>query len=127
MSLRTDIRSWLIYDEDSIGAVFRALETAALAGTGHRLASHEAIEVRAVGNVMKRIAATRIRTAKKEGGVRWEAMEKMTKLMMYAFGQAPPNAEALDELHATVFRIDQRLNSSGSVGPGVHREGVRGD
>ncbi len=127
MSLRVDIRSWLIYDEESVGAVFRALETAALAGMGHRLASHEAIEVRAVGNVMKRIAATRIRTAKKEGGVRWEAMEKMTKLMMYAFGQAPPNAEALDELHATVFRIDQRLNSSGSVGPGVHREGVRGD
>ncbi len=127
MSLRTDIRSWLIYDEDSIGAVFRALETAALAGMGHRLASHEAIEVRAVGNVMKRIAATRIKTAKREGGVRWEAMEKMTKLMMYAFGQAPPNAEALDELHATVFRIDQKLNASGSVGPGSHRADVRGD
>lgn len=127
MSLRKDIRSWLIYDEESTGSVFRALEAAALAGMGHRLASHEAIEVRAVGNVMKRIAVTRIRTARREGGVRWEAMEKMTKVMMYAFGQAPPNAEALDEIHATVFRIDQKLNSAGSVGPGVERADVRGD
>lgn len=127
MSLRTDVRSWLIYDEDSIGAVFRALETAALAGMGYRFKDHKSIEVRAVGNVMLRIAATRVRTAKREGGVRWEAMEKMTKVIAFALGQAPPNAEALDEIHATVFRIDQRLNSSGSVGPGVHREGVRGD
>lgn len=127
MSLRKDLRSWLIYDDDSIGAVFRALETAALAGLGHRLVSHEAIEVRAVGNVMKRIAATRIKTARREGGVRYEAMEKMAKVMAYAFGQAPPDVEALDEIHATVFRIDQKLNQSGSVGPGVHREGVRGD
>ncbi len=117
----------MIYDEESTGSVFRALEAAALAGMGHRLASHEAIEVRAVGNVMKRIAVTRIRTARREGGVRWEAMEKMTKVMMYAFGQAPPNAEALDEIHATVFRIDQKLNSAGSVGPGVERADVRGD
>ena len=52
---------------------------------------------------------------------------KMTKVMAYAFGQAPPNAEALDEIHATVFRIDQKLNQAGSVGPGVERTGVRGD
>lgn len=128
--LRTDERSWMIYDEESIGAVIRAAEAFALSVTGQRLARHPDQRVRAVGNLMVRVGEHRGWEMVRNDGAQGEAQRLFSQMGCYLAGM-PFNAAdlttALDQLHAAAFRIDQKAQSAGVHGPGTVRVGVRGD
>lgn len=132
-TLRRDFRQWLIYDEPSVGAVVRALEVVALGMVGRRFAQHQNISVRALGNVMARLAEARLRCALglvKDVGTTPErrlAMEWAMQVAEWANNGGVEPVGALDELHAAVFHLDSRLNSAGLAGPGWIRDLGRGD
>ncbi len=128
--LRTDERSWLVYDDESIGAVARGLEAYALSVTGQKLARHEDQRIRSVGHMMVRLGEQRGHEMLQNDGAQRVAMEELSMMGAHLAGIVHDEIEcwkALDELHATVFRLDSRLKSAGSVGPGVHRVAGRGD
>lgn len=132
-TLRKDYRQWLIYDEPSVGATVRALEVVALGMVGRRFAQHENISVRALGNVMTRIAEARLRCALgmvkdvETTPERRVAMEWALQVSEWANNGGPEPTVALDELHAAVFHLDSRLNGAGLAGPGWIRDLARGD
>lgn len=130
MSLRTDERSWLIYDDESIGAMTRGLESYALSVTGQKLARHPDQKIRAVGNMMVRLGEQRGHEMMKNGGAQEVALEWFLFLGAHLAGMNHDEIkcqEALDELHAVCFRLDARLQSAGTVGPGLVRMAGRGD
>ena len=61
--LRTDFRQWLIYDEPSVRAALRVVETLAMMLAGPKLIQPEDEEVRAIGNIMVKFAETHMRAA----------------------------------------------------------------
>lgn len=130
MSLRTDERSWMIYDEESIGAVVRMMEAYAMSVTGQKLRRRPEIQLRAMGEMMIRLGEQRGWEASREDGVNKEAMEHFSIIGAYLAGQTVDPVRlttALDEIHAAVFRLDQKARSAGMQGPGRIKELVRGD
>lgn len=130
MSLRTDEKSWLIYDDESAVAVIRMLETYAMGVTGQKLARHPDQKIRAIGTMMVRLSETRGMLALQEGGAKAEAVEALVLLGSHLAGRPHDEvkcAKALDELHAVVFHVDSRAAGMGTKGPGVLRRLVRGD
>jgi hypothetical protein len=121
-SLRTDFRQWLIYDEPTTGAVVRALEVMALGMAGRTLSRHRTQSVRALGTIMMRLADARTKVML--GTVKnWETndeAEQAIKAVMTTgewIGSGSDIAPIeLDELHATVFHLDHRLNTAGVTG-----------
>ena len=59
VTLRTDLRQWLIYDDESAYATADALDALAYRFTGAALSQHEDIELRAVGSFMLKVAEVR--------------------------------------------------------------------
>lgn len=130
MSLRTDERSWLIYDDESIGAVVRMLEAYSMSVTGQKLARHPDKPIRAVGNMMLRLGEQRGHEMLRNGGAQREAVEAFALLGSHLAGVPHDEvrcAQAVDELHAVVFRLDQKGQVAGMTGPGMVREALRGD
>ena len=130
MTLRTDERSWLIYDEESIGAVVRMMEAYSMSVTGQKLRRHPDIKIRAIGNMMVRLGETRGSEVLKLGGIPAQAAEHFALLGAHLAG-IPHNEikcqKALSELHAVVFHLDSRAKGIGTRGPGTLRQLVRGD
>ena len=130
MSLRTDERSWLIYDDESLGAFARVLEMYSLSVTGQKLARHPDQRIRAIGTLMVRIGETRGVEMIRNDGAQRVAVEHMVLFGAFLAGLPHDESkldEALNELHSLAFRLDSRANSAGIAGPGVHRLAVRGD
>lgn len=133
MTLRKDPRGWLIYERGPVEATVRALEVAALGIVGRRLASHPNLSVRAIGNVMAKLAAGRLRCGLGlvPGVPTTEDRRLALQWAMKVTGWALDGGEAplseLDELHGVVFHLDSRLNSAGLSGPGWERDLGRGD
>lgn len=125
--LREDPRQWIIYHEAAQEAVVRAIQTAALQMVGQHLAKHPEMQVRAIGTLMLKMADVGVRTAFAHGGDRQTAMEHLSKTLAHVYGQAPIPLEALDDLWATVYQIDHRMNSAGIRGTGFLRDLIRGD
>lgn len=129
MSLRTDERSWLIYDDESVGAVVRGMEAYALSVTGQKLARHPDQKIRAIGTMMVRLGEQRGFEMLKNDGAQGVAAEWFTMLGAYLAGvqhDVVKREEALDELHAVVFQLDHRGRVAGTRGPGTIREALRG-
>lgn len=130
MSLRTDERSWLIYDDESVGAVVRMMEAYAMSVTGQKLRRHPDQKIRAVGAMMIRLGEHWTWEGLQADGAKKEAVEAFALLGAHLGGK--PHDEfkchaALDELHAVMFHLDKRAKEMGMRGPGVIREAVRGD
>lgn len=133
MTLRTDPRQWLIYERGPVEATVRALETMALGIVGRTLAKHSSLPVRGIGNLMMRLAESRVRcslglvpgvetTDDRATATRWAIA-----VSNFALGDGPEPVQELDELHAAVVHLDSRLQSAGLTGPGWIRDLGRGD
>lgn len=130
--LRSDARQWLIYDDETLGALMRGLEAYALHICGGPLTRHRHIAVRGIGNLMRKVASHRIAEMRANDGAQAVVIAHLERIFTWvAVGQegrlAPAPTEALDEIYAAVFRLDSRAQSAGVSGPGVHRQAVRGD
>lgn len=131
--LRSDSRQWLIYDDESLGALIRGLEAYALHVCAGPMVRHRNIAVRGVGTLMQRVANTRIDEMRKAGGAQQVVVGHLEKIFRWlASEQAgrihlPEPVDELDEIYAAAFRLDSRARTAGFRGPGVHREAVRGD
>ncbi len=129
--LRTDERQWLIYDNETLGAVMRGLEAFALHLAGGPLTKHRVDGVRAIGHFMQRVASARLAEMEKNDGAQRVVVNHLRRMFTWLgreqSGLATPAPPELDELYAAVFRLDSRAQSAGVVGPGVHRIAVRGD
>lgn len=130
--LRTDERQWLIYDEETLGAVMRGLEALALHIAGGPLSRHPLQPVRAIGHFMRRVGEARFAEMHKNDGAQRVVASHLQTIFTWLGRQqrglaTPPPTEALDEIYAAVFRLDSRAQSAGVVGSGVHRSAVRGD
>jgi len=132
--MRTDSRQWIIDDEPTVAAVVRALETLSLGIVGKSLASHRRVELRAVGNVMMRLAAARMRAnlgavpgyvPTQQQTATFEALSQVASWIQDE--TAEPPVAALDQFHAAVVHLDTRLTSAGLSGAGWVRELGRGD
>lgn len=127
MSLRTDERSWLIYDDESVGAFVRALEAYALSVVGQRLSRRPEVQLRAVGNLMMRIGEQRGWEMMKNDGAQREAVELLSRMAAHVAGLNVDDLQMLEDVHALAVWIDRRARNAGMAGPGVVREAVRGD
>ena len=130
MSLRTDDRQWLIHDDEPLGAVMRGVEAWALAIAANLLKNHKTEQLRGIGNFMGRVADSRLSGMKRNGGAQEVVADWILLISKWAAEKSlltPEVARALDEIHASVYRLDSRARSAGVVGPGVHRQAVRGD
>ena len=134
--LRSDARQFLIYDDETLGALMRGLEAWALqiAGRklrGYRRGGHKLRPVNAMGSLMARVADARITEMVRAGGAQAVVADWLMVVSRYiADGQAvwtPDVDRAFSELHGLVARLDSRATGAGIVGPGVHRVAVRGD
>lgn len=128
--LRTDERQWLIYDDESIGALTRGLEAWALAIASNLLEENRIAGLRGIGSLMSRIADQRLVTMKRNGGAQEVVADWILLVSAAAAGKTPwtPDVDmAIDELHAVGYRLDSRGSSAGILGPGVHRAAIRGD
>ena len=125
--LRSDFRQWLIYDDESLGAVARALEVAALAMAGQTLLRRPEGPIRLLGRFMVRVASARTEEMLRSDGAQRVAIEHTSKVFNWLAGKAPFPADELDELHAAAFRLDARAQAAGVRGPGTIREAIRGD
>ena len=129
-SLRTDERQWLIYDDESLGAVMRGLEAWALKIAAQLLMPNRVDGLRGVGHFMDRVADARLRHMKKNGGAQEVVADWILLISRWAAGKSletPEVTRALDEIYAATTRLDSRAMSAGIVGPGTHRIAVRGD
>jgi len=128
--LRTDERSFMIYDEEVLGAVTRGLESYALSVTGQKMARHPDPEFRGVGSMMLRIGEQRGHEMLKNDGAQKVTMEILTLMGAHLAGIGHDEircAAGMNELWGAVYYLDRRVSSAGIAGPGVHREAVRGD
>lgn len=129
-SLRSDFRSWLIYDEEVTGAVARGMEAYALSVTGQKLARHPDSAIRGFGNLMVRIGEQRGLDMLDKGGASEVAFKWLMFLGVHLNGGQHDEvkcAQALDELWGNAFHVNSRVTNAGIIGPGVHRQAVRGD
>lgn len=126
--LRSDERQWLIYDDESVGALGRGLEVMAMSMTGQMLAKHQLKPIRAMGNFMLRIAESRAAEMMRNDGAQRVMIEHLSKVMTFLAGHSAhiPELE-IDELWAVTFHADRRAKAAGIQGPGAHRLIVRGD
>lgn len=133
MTLRRDLRQWLIYDEEPVTSTVRAVEALAMIVAGPILARHPAIEMRAVGTAMERIGRTRLAALGGRYGdvpdTDRQVAEHLTAVLCWLDTgvDTPEAARARDELHAALFWLDARLRDAGASGPGWYRELVRGE
>lgn len=135
MSLRTDERQWMIYDEETQGAVIRGIEAWALMIAGTRLRKNNRLNDRikamnAIGAFMQKVAGQRIVEMKKNGGAQEAVADWIVLTSKWVAGKTPytPDvARALDEIYAVIFKLDSRANGVGMNGGGVIREAIRGD
>jgi hypothetical protein len=126
--LRSDPRQWLIYDEETQGALVRGLETMALQMVGQTLRRNKDMKVRAIGNVMLNVADARLRDAAREpGSIRDTVIKHLARIMGWLSGRASYPAIQLDEVHAALYQLDHRMRSAGISGPGHIRDLARGD
>ena len=127
--LRDDPRQWLIYDEETQGAMMRGLEVMALQMVGQTLRRNKESKVRAIGYLMLNVADARIRSAE-PGSKREQVIRHLALVMGWLSRRGPMDiatAEALDEIHATIYQMDHRFRSAGIRGGGKLRDMVRGD
>lgn len=126
--LRSDPRQWLIYDEETQGALVRGLEIMSMQMVGQTLAKNQDIKVRAMGHTMLNIADARIRAATREpGSARDIVIKHLARVMGWLSRRADYPAIELDEIHATLYQLDHRFRSAGIRGGGTLRDLVRGD
>lgn len=133
MSLNTDERQWLIYDDEVLGAYMRGLETWALMVLSSKLRNtgpdrHRALN--GIGSFAAKVANQRINEMKRNGGAQEAVADWILLVSKWAAGKSPYTVDiqrGLDEFHAVSSRIDSRVNGAGILGPGVHRQAVRGD
>ncbi len=130
-SLRTDDRSFLIYDEEVLGAVARGLESYAQSVTGQKMSRHPDPRIRGIGNMMLRIGEQRGHDMVM-GDNEAQKTTMNWLLLMGAYLAGVPHDEikreqALEELWGTVIYLDSRVMKAGIAGPGIHRIAVRGD
>jgi len=129
--LRSDPRQWLIYDEETQGAMMRGLEIMALQMVGQTLKRNPEAKVRAIGHVMLNVADARLRDAAREpGSIRDTVIKHLARIMGWLSRRGPidvDTAVALDEVHAVLYQLDHRFRSAGIRGGGRLRDLVRGD
>jgi len=133
-SLRKDARSWLIYDAQNTEGAVRALEMIALGMVGQTYKDHPDMALRGIANSMLKLAKARteIGLGLVQGEETTDELREATRCALAVFeylgGSRPeyPVAEA-DQLYATLFYLDSRLNQAGLSGPGTLRETARGD
>lgn len=131
--LRTDERQWLIYGDEQIGAVIRGLEAWALMVLGTKLRNkgpNRNRPLNGLGAFCQKVADQRITELKRNGGAQEVVADWILLISKWAAGKSPytPDvARATDELYSVAFHIDSRVNGAGILGPGAHREAVRGD
>jgi len=132
-SLRTDLRQWLIYDDEAAYATADAIDTLAYRLAGSMLARHQDIEMRAIGNYLLRVADARERRmlGEMEGHESTEieqaAIHHVGVILKWLGEGGDRPEESLDELHAVVFAIDSKVQSAGATGPSPMAGLVRGD
>lgn len=128
VTLRTDLRQWLIYDDDAAYATADALDALAYRFTGAALSQHEDIELRAVGNFMLKVAEVREKRLSGEDATKIElaAITHIAAILQYMVGGPKPE-EALSEVQAVVFAIDSKVNASGTRSTSAMAGLVRGD
>lgn len=128
MTLRHDMKQWLIYDEGSVTSVVRALEASSMGWWGAMLERHPDLKVTAIGVALQRLADLRIATMISEGGDSETAVNHAARIALWLStpGLEEPT-DALDEFHAALFWLDSRLSGAGTQGPGWFRQLGRGD
>jgi hypothetical protein len=112
MTLRQDERQWLIYQEDSVTQAVRALEVFAMLIAGPVLAKHPEQSMRALGNMMIRLAAERESFMLKSDGLEATAGQHVATILGEIAGVADAS-DAKDELHAAMFWLDSTLKNAG--------------
>lgn len=131
-TLRKDERQWLIYDEESVVSVVRSMEVIGLALAGPALANHRDIQLRAVGNIMMRLAETRLKALSGHFGDvpdenRISAEHVATILNYLRTGILTPDVhKAIEEFHGAVVWLDGRLRAAGTAGANWFQELARG-
>lgn len=130
--LRSDFRQWLIYDDESTGAVMRGLEAFAMHIVGGSLQQNQNIALRGIGTLMKRTATTRMAEMKSNGGAQEVVASHLTDIFTWLSRTSkgihtPPPEDQIDEIYAVAFRLDSRIRAAGTAGPGAHRAAARGD
>jgi hypothetical protein len=130
MSIRTDKRQWLIYQEEPVVDVVSAIE-AFLVGIGAAfLKNHEDIAMRGIGHFGEMLAQTRLTHMNGMLGdlesteMQKELVEHLLAISGYLAGDTRPD-EALDDIHAALVWLDKRAKGAGVSGPGWYREIVR--
>ena len=132
-SLRTDLRQWLIHDDEAAFATADAIDTLAYRLAGSMLAQHAEIEMRAIGNYLLRVADVRERRMlgelKDHDSTELEqaAIHHVGAVLRWIVEGGERPEQAFDELHAVVFVIDSKVQSAGATGPSVMAGLVRGD
>lgn len=134
MTLRTDERQWLIYGDEQIGAVIRGLEAWALMVLGTKLRNkgpNRNRPLNAIGALCQKIADQRLTEMKRNGGAQEVAADWILIVSKWASRSdallTPDVSTALSEMQAVATYLDSRVNGAGILGPGVHRQAVRGD
>lgn len=131
--LRTDERQWLIYDDEVLGATIRGLEAWGLMVLGTKLRNVGPDRIRAtngIGAFCQKVANQRLTEMKRNGGAQEQVADWILIVSKWAAGKTPLTsdvARALDEFHAVSTYNDSRVSGAGVLGPGVHRQAVRGD
>ncbi len=130
MTIRADQKQWLIYQEEQVTGVVKAVETILIALGAATLMDHSDIAIRAIGNFGERLSETRIaHMAGQLQGLDSSDSEKqlVTHLLaisaFLAGGDRPEMA--LEDVHAALVWVDKRANEAGVVGPGWYREIIR--
>lgn len=128
--LRTDGRQWLIYGDESMGALIRGLEAMALQMAGQTLRHTPLLALRGLGTLMVRVSAARLAEMYRNDGAQRVVVEHLRKVMAAMAGHTTWTDDAqtaLDELHAINTHTDSRAAAAGVYGPGTVRQGIRGD
>ena len=131
MSIRTDERQWLIYEEESVSAVVGGIQAFFCLMGAHMASKHEDIAVRAMANAAERIVETQMShwLGKLKGLEPTEAQETVTRYLAeisaWMGGEGERPDEALDEIWAALVWLDGRAKAAGVTGPGWYREIVR--
>lgn len=130
MSLRKDENQWLIYDEESVTAAVKGVQSFLMALGAEALKRHPDLVLRAFANFGERVTNTHVEFW--NGGKSEEPSEEQREvgrhlLEIYAWlsGEGERPDEALDQLHAAVVWTDKRAKAAGVSGPGWYRELVR--
>jgi len=133
MTLRTDERQWLIYDDEIRGAYMRGLEAWALMVFSQRLAQTGPDRHRALNGIAMfagKVANQRLVEMKRNGGAQEAVADWILLVSKWTAGKTPMTPDisrGIDEFHSIAFGLDSRVNGAGMSGPGVHRQAIRGD